>query len=158
MTRLFLTVAAAALLAGCGTGNFIAERQAIAETQFTLDHVVLERADLPIGANPGAQLRLALDVKNPNPITARLDRMDYQVFMDGAHVGTGALAQEFAVEGGQTGRLELPVFVPYSGLTGVASQALQARKAFMTLKGTSHVATPLGAIDFPVEVSREVTF
>lgn len=158
MVRFFLAAATAAMLAGCGANNFVAERQAIAQTEFTLAQVLLDRVDMPFfGENPGAQMRLALDVKNPNPITARLDRMDYQVFMEGQHVGDGALAQEFAVEAGQTGRLELPVFVPYRSFPD-ATRVFQARKAHLTLKGVSHVATILGAIDFPVEVSREVTF
>lgn len=145
-------------LTGCGAGNYVAERQAIARTTFELAQVVLEGADLPIGPNPGANLRVGLDVTNPNTLTARLDKLDYQIFMDGLHVGTGALNREFAVEAGQTARLELPVFVPYLNLPSAAAQALQARKAMVTLRGVSHLATPLGAIDFPVEVGREVTF
>jgi LEA14-like dessication related protein len=158
MSRLVATLSMGIMLSACGTGSYIAERQAIAKTTFELASVALQSADLPIGANPGAHLKVALNVTNPNSVTARLDKLDYQIFMDGTHVGTGALDQEFSVASGQTGVLELPVFVPYLNLPTTAAQALQTRKAMVTLKGVSHLATPFGAIDFPVEVGREVTF
>lgn len=154
MMRLFLAAAIAVSLTGCGA---FAERQAISQTEFSLANVALERADMPIGENPGAHMRLALDVKNPNAITARLDKFDYEIFMNGAHVGTGSSTQEFAVEPGQTGRLELPVFVPYKSLPD-ATKVLQDRKSTMTVKGVSHLETVVGALNFPVEVSRDISF
>ncbi|MBO9541452.1 LEA type 2 family protein [bacterium] len=148
------------VLAGCsGVPDFIAERQAIAKAEFSFDRVELQHMDIPvITPNAKADLRVILKVKNPNAVTARLDRLDYEVFMEGHSVGTGAMTEDFSVEPGGTKELSLPVAVPYANLPQPALQALLARRAQFRLKGISHVSTPLGRIDYPFEVEHTATF
>src|SRR5688572_1370709 len=107
---LSLALAAPLLTAGCGVQSSIAQRQALANAQFALERVVLKRADVPfLGADPGADLDVVLAVTNPNGITAVLDRLDYEVLVDGQPVGNGATPTLFSVAAGQTAELVLPL-------------------------------------------------
>jgi LEA14-like dessication related protein len=154
-----LAVTAPALLAGCGTGRAIEERKAIAQATFAFDRVTVERADIPFTSpDAGADLQVVLRVTNPNDITARLDRMDYQVFIEDAAVGTGLFPGGFAVEPGQTAELALPLTIRYTSLPGTVMQAIQARKGNVTVQGTSHISTAFGTLDYPITLQRHVTF
>lgn len=145
-------------LGGCDAAAFLAERQAIAQARFEFARAELVSADVPfLTPEAGADLNLVLQVQNPNPVTARLDRLDYDVFLEGAKVGSGRMAQDFAVSAGARKELVIPVHVPYQGLPEAALQAIQARRAALRLAGTSHVSTPLGAIAYPVEVQHTAT-
>lgn len=157
---LLIGLLSATPLAGCtGLPDFISERQAIAKAEFTFKRVELQHLDIPgMTANPKADLKILLDVRNPNAVTARLDRLDYEVYMEGTRVGTGAMTEDFAVEPGATKELALPVAVPYDGLPGPTLQALLTRRAHFRIKGVSHVSTPLGRMDYPFEVEHTASF
>lgn len=154
-----LLVNAPTWLAGCGTQRFVDERRAIAQATFEFDRVRLERADIPfVSPNAGADLTVVLRVTNPNPITARLDRLDYTLFIEDAPVGTGLFPGGFAVEPSQTAELSLPLSLLYDSLPSVALQAFQTREANVAVQATSHISTPFGTLDYPVALQRRVTF
>ncbi|HEY9856783.1 MAG TPA: LEA type 2 family protein [Stenomitos sp.] len=162
MKRLFPLLFALALpmtVSGCDALGFLAERQAIARAQFDFARAELAGADVPfLTPDSGADLRIVLKVTNPNPLTARLDKLDYDVFLEGTKVGTGTMAQDFAVDANTSKELTLPVHVPYQGLPEAALKAIQARQAALRVAGTSHLSTPLGTLSYPIEVSRTATF
>ncbi|HEY9899968.1 MAG TPA: LEA type 2 family protein [Pantanalinema sp.] len=147
-------------LAGCsGLSDFITERQAITKAEFSFERVELQHMDVPVVTpNAKADLRVILKVKNPNAVTARLDRLDYEVYMEGHQVGAGAMTEDFSVEAGGSKELPLPVAVPYAGLPEPTLQAILARRAQFRIKGISHVSTPLGRLDYPFEVEHTATF
>lgn len=146
-------------LGGCDAVGFLAERQAIARAQFEFARAELKGADVPfLSPDAGADLDIVLKVTNPNPLTARLDRLDYDVFLEGSKVGNGTMAQDFAVTANSSKELTLPVHIPYQGLPEAALKAIQARQAAIRVAGTSHLSTPLGAISYPVEVSHTTAF
>lgn len=156
---LMVAFALPTVLAGCDAVGFLAERQAIARAQFAFERAELVGADVPfLSPEAGADLNIVLAVTNPNPITARLDRLDYDVFLEGAKVGAGTMAQDFAVAAGARKELAIPVHIPYQGLPDAALKAIQARRAALRVAGTSHLSTPLGAISYPVEVSHTTSF
>lgn len=157
---LALSLVVTPMIAGCdGVLDFIAQRQAISRAEFAFERVELQHADIPF-VTPGAKadMRIVLRVKNPNPITARLDRLDYRFFLEGTQVGEGNMTEDFSVDAGATRELVLPVSIPYTGLPEPVLKAIQARRAAMTLKGTSHLDTPLGRIEYPVETSYTSSF
>lgn len=156
---LWLALALPGVLGGCGVAGFLAERQAIAQAKFEFARAELVGADVPfLNPSAGADLNVVLKVTNPNPITARLDRLDYDLFVEGAKVGAGSMTQDFVVSANASKELTIPVHVPYQGLPEAALKALQARRAALRIAGTSHLSTPLGAIAYPVEVSHTTTF
>lgn len=158
-TAFMLAIASLAVLPACGVQNAIEERKAIAQAGFEFDHVRLERADVPfVSPDAGADLVIALRVSNPNDITARLDRLDYQVSLAGAPVGTGAFPGGFAVAAGETALLTLPLRLRYANLPDVALRALTERRAEVGVEAVSHISTPLGTLDYPVSLRRDLTF
>lgn len=162
MKRLALAAALCLVptLAGCDSLlGFIAERQAIAKADFAFERVELQSLDIPfLTPDAKANMRVVLKVTNPNPTKARLDRLDYEFFLEGARVGEGAMTDDFSVEAGSSKELVLPLSIPYQGLPDPAFKALQARRAAMTLKGNSLIDTPLGRLSYPVETSYTATF
>lgn len=148
------------LVAGCdGLMNFIAERQAITKAEFAFDRVELQSLDIPlINPDPKANLRVVLKVTNPNQTKARLDRLDYTIFLEGTQVGQGAMTDDFSVEAGSSRELVLPLAIPYQGLPEPALKAIMAKRAAMMLKGTSQIDTPLGRLSYPVETSYTANF
>lgn len=155
-------LAAAAItstLSGCGLTDFVAQHAAIAQAHFSLDHVDLVHADIPFAAPDGkADLRVYLKVMNPNPIAAKLDQLDYTVSLEGSQVGIGSTASDFSVDAGATKLLPLSVSIPYQGLATPVLQALLARNATVEVRGTSHLRTPFGRLDTPIDVSQSSRF
>lgn len=159
MRRAGMLVLIAVGLGGCDLAQGVAERQAITKAEFAFDHVELKRLDLPLlTPDAGVGLDLFLSVKNPNPVTARLDRLDYTVLLNDANFAAGSMTQDFSVPAGATASLVLPLTVPYTALPQSALSALEKRAATFTLNGTSHLTTPFGEIGFPVSVSKPMTF
>lgn len=163
MTRRWIALMCLALpmaaLPGCGAGSFVAERQAIAQAKFEVDHLVLRRADVPfISPDAGADLEVVLKVTNPNTVIAKLDRLDYTLLVEGQPVGTGATTSDFEVPANGTALLALPVSIKYQGLPTVVMDALQQRAANITVRGVTHLATPLGRLDYPLEINHRATF
>ncbi len=156
MKRLALALTLMPALSGCeGVMDFIAQRQAISKAEFAFERVELQSLDVPLlTPDPKATMRVVLKVKNPNGITARLDRLDYTFFLEGAKVGEGAMTDDFAIDAGSSRELVLPLAIPYLGLSEPALKALLARRAAMTLKGSSQIDTPLGRLSYPVETSH----
>lgn len=147
------------LVACDGIMDFIAERQAITKAEFAFDRVELKSLDIPlINPDPKANLNVVLKVTNPNAITARLDRLDYTILLEGTQVGEGTMTDDFAVEANSSRELLLPLAIPYQGLPEPALKAIQAKRAFMTLKGNSQIDTPLGRLSYPVETSYTANF
>lgn len=155
---LALSLALVPLLGGCELLLAAAERQAMLSAHYELDRAELVKLDLPLSMDAGVDLKLVLKVTNPNRITARLDRLDYDLAVEGTRVGTGSVTQDFAVAAGASQELTLPVTLKYLNLPGPALAAVQQRGATFALSGTSHLSGAWGQFDFPVAVSKLLTF
>jgi LEA14-like dessication related protein len=145
-------------LSGCGLTDYIAQRAAIAKADFKFDHVALTSADIPfVTPDAKANLQVVLNVTNPNPVTARLDRLDYTLLMEGSQVGAGATSEDFAVDPGATKPLTLSLAIPYLGLPQLVIDALQKRQATFTLNGTSHLKATIAGVDIPLDYPVSLT-
>lgn len=158
-STLLVAWAIASALSGCGLTDFVAQHAAIAQAHFSLDHVDLAHADVPFATPDGkADLLVYLKVVNPNAMTAKLDQLDTTVSLEGSQIGVGKTANDFSVDAGATKVLPLGVSISYQGLASPVLQALLARKATVEVQGTSHLSTPFGRIDTPIDVSQSSRF
>jgi LEA14-like dessication related protein len=140
-------------------GQQLAERIAVTQLQYALEKVELKRADIPLlAANPSADLLVTVKATNPNTVAAALDRMTFDLFLEGTKVGTGVMSGKLSVPAGGSQSAPILVTVPYGGLPTAALSALTARKATVRLQGTSSISTPLGELPVPVELQQTVTF
>lgn len=153
MRAVVAALVAAAGLPGCGLASAVIERQAISRAEFSFVRADVQRADLPF-LDPAARadLRVVLGVRNPNPVAAVLDRLDYQVLVADHVVSEGALAEEFRVGAGGRAELVLPVAIRYQGVARPVLETIERRELALAIRGVSHLATPLGTLDFPLEV------
>lgn len=145
-------------LSGCGLLSALVERQAIAKAEFSFKRAEFSRMDIPfVTPDARVEFKVILGVKNPNPVAAVLDRLDYEIRLQDSPVGAGQMTDDFRVAAGGTEELVLPVSVKYDSLARPALEtlqaALEAREIGLGVWGTSHLATPIGTLDFPVQVS-----
>lgn len=157
--RMLAPLCLALFLSGCDLAGALIERQAITRAEFDFNRANFIHADIPLLVpNAKTDLEIVLEVKNPNPVTARLDRLTYQILLAGSPVGIGALSQDFTVAAGATQELVVPVSIPYAGLESSVVEALLKRRIELGFKGTSHLATPIGDLKFPVEITKTIRF
>lgn len=157
---LAVLIGLAAVTPGCtDLGQQITGRLAVTQLQYAFDKFELIRADIPlITPNASADVLITLKATNPNAVAAMLDRMSFDLLLDGTKVGTGTLINGISVAANTTQPVAIQVNVPYNGLPATAMTALQNRRALVGLQGTSTIATPLGNIGIPVSLQQSVTF
>lgn len=148
----FLAVSAT-LLPGCELLTGFVERQAISKAEFSFNRAEFSRVDIPfITPNAKIEFKVVLGVKNPNPVAAVLDKFDYQLLLQDQTVSTGAMGTDFRVAAGSNQEMVLPFSITYDSLTRPILDAIQAREVAVGVKGVSHLSTPIGTLDFPMQV------
>ena len=158
MLRVLIAAGLTVALGGCEVMNAVMQRAALAKADFSLERVALLAADLPFTPNAKADMQVVLGIANPNDIAVLLDKLDYELFLQGVRVGTGATGGDFSVDPGAKKELALTVAVPYAGLPQAVLTAITQRKADVAFKGISHLKTPLLTLDYPVEVTKTLSF
>lgn len=147
----------AMFLSGCELLTAFIERQAITKAEFAFNRAEFTRMDIPfITPDAKVEFKVVLGVKNPNLVAAVIDKLDYQMQLQDQTVGTGAMTDDFRVDAGGNKELVLPFAVSYSSLAqpvlDALNAAIQAKEIGVGVKGMSHLSTPIGTLDFPVEV------
>jgi LEA14-like dessication related protein len=106
--------------------------------------ISLNRLDIQRLTLQKADLILEFEVVNPNRFALMLDRLDYQLKLNGIDVGNGALSQSLKVEQGGQGRIRLPLTLNF----------MQAGRGLYTaLLGDSGISYELnGALDASGEI------
>ena len=149
---------AAIFLSGCELLTAVIERQAISKDEFSFNRAEFTRVDIPfITPNAKAEFKVVLGVKNPNPVAAVVDKLDYELLLQDQSVSSGALSSNFRVEAGGNQEMVLPFSITYDGLTKPVLDAFQAREVAVGVKGMSHLSTPVGTLDFPMQVAGRST-
>lgn len=153
-----LLAVSATFLSGCELLAGFVERQAITKAEFSFNRAEFSRIDIPfITPNAKVAFNVVLGVKNPNPVAAVLDKFDYEMFLQDQSVGTGALPKDFRVEAGGSQEMVLPFAITYDSLAKPVldsiQAALQSKEIGVGVKGVSHLSTPIGTLDFPMQVA-----
>lgn len=99
---------------------------------------------------------LAIGIENPNGIALRLDRMDFDLLLNGTRLVTGLTNQRIRIPAEGTGTLDLTASVGYNDLRTLFSEVvdmIQGERPRYEIRGTAYYDTPVGQIDFPVTIS-----
>ena len=99
----------------------------------------------------GADLRVALDVRNSNPFPMPLEALDYALNVGGKRVGTGSVRGARVAAGG-TQRIELPVEVGFAQAAGGLRRLLAGEATDVSIDGR----LDFGSIGGPLEVARRI--
>ncbi len=146
---LALAVAVPAL-PGCWASQAYTQRKAIEQARFSLRNVQLLGLDL-VGAN----MLVTVQLENPTETDMVLDRIDYTLFVNGLKAFEGDVKEKLTVPAGQSRPLPIRVTLAYADV-GTQIRGLLATRQVKSwgLKGAAHFDTPVGTIDYPIDLQR----
>jgi LEA14-like dessication related protein len=100
---------------------------------------------------------MAIGVDNPNSIGLRLDRMDFDLFVNGTRVVSGLTNQRIRIPAEGTGTLDLTASVGYNEISSLFREVVgwvQGGRPDYEIRGKAFYDTPIGQMSFPVTVYR----
>jgi LEA14-like dessication related protein len=92
----------------------------------------------------GASLDVRFRVRNPNPEPLRIERMEYELLINGDRVGRGFDPRGVDLEGFGEGRIESRVDINFLGLPGAVHDVLRQDRVKARVKGHFYTAGPHG--------------
>ncbi len=116
--------------------SWIAQRKALAKCEFSLHSVKLVNADFQ-----GFELEIGIKAKNPTETDAVLDKLDYSVFLEGAHLADGVVEKQFRIPTGGSQVIKTRVKVAYADLSSAKDAVMKAilkKEAKIRVSGRAH--------------------
>lgn len=111
---------------------------------------------LPLSAST-IDFDMNVEVDNPNQVALRLDRIDFDLLVDGQHVVSGVSRDQIRIPANGVGDVRLRARVGYREVRSIwreITEAVQGDRARYELKGRVYYDTPLGRLDFPLTIYR----
>lgn len=109
---------------------------------------------LPLSAST-IDFDMNVEVDNPNSIGLRLDRIDFDLMVNGDRVVSGVSRDRIRVPANGVGEVPLRARVGYNELRSLwneVTDSIRGRRANYELRGTAYYNTPIGQMKFPVTV------
>ena len=137
-------------LPGCSLFQAYAQRKAIEQAKFSLRNVQLLGLDLM-----GANLLVTIQLENPTTTDIVLDRLDYVLYVNDLKAFDGQVRDRLTVPAGQTRPLPIQLALAYADIgTQLRGLLAAGQVTSWKLKGAAHFDTPVGTIDYPIELER----
>lgn len=98
-----------------------------------------------------------IEVQNPNSVGLRLDRVDFDVLVNGAQITRGFSSDRIQIPARGFGDVRIRTRVGYDDLRSLfreVADVVQGQRANYELRGRAYFDTPLGTMDFPLTVYR----
>lgn len=109
----------------------------------------------------GADLQLNLEIDNPNPFSATLNRLNYQLAIDGQHFASGLSSQPLHIEKKAASQLAIPISLNFLQTGRTIYNLLTKKESFAyTLTGDFDLSTSLqklGSITLPFDRTGTIT-
>jgi hypothetical protein len=106
---------------------------------------------------PSMDFDLTIGVDNPNSVALNLDRFDFNLFVNDRQVGNGSSFDRIIVPAHSVGNVRLRTHLTYDNLRTIYREvvdAVQGNRARYALRGNAEYDTPIGRLNFPVNVVR----
>ncbi|HET7435388.1 MAG TPA: LEA type 2 family protein [Thermoanaerobaculia bacterium] len=144
--------AAASLLSSCSTVQKVLH---IENPRYSIRNI-RPRVDiaLPLSAS-SIDFDFTLGVDNPNSVALRLDRIDFNLFLNENHILDSVSDQGINIPARGIGDVHLTTRVGYQNIRNIFSEVaslIQGNRARYELRGNAYYNTPLGTMKFPVTV------
>lgn len=133
-------------LAGC---TFLAKRGSLKNCEFGFKGVEVTDFSLP-----KMTLTVMVTAKNTNDIDVVVDKLSYELFINGKKALTGLMGQGVTIRPGETGILNTSVTLDAVELGPTIVWAVKEGKAKYDLSGNVHLGSSRGTFAFPVFVSK----
>lgn len=139
-----------AFVAGCSTLgiNILNPTYSIRDIR---PHVAIA---LPLSAST-IDFDFNIGVDNPNPVSLKMTRMDFDLLVNDSHVATGVTNQPVRIPANGTGEVSLRTRVGYNEIRNVFTQVadlIQGDRARYQVNGRAYFDTPAGQMSFPLTV------
>ncbi|MFZ2491181.1 MAG: LEA type 2 family protein [Thermoanaerobaculia bacterium] len=152
LTILCVAAAAALLLSGCSAIQSLADiqnpRYSIRDVRPRID------ITLPLSAS-SIDLEFALEVDNPNPVALRLDRLDFNLFINDSRILDGISDQRIQIPARGIGDVRLRTRIGYDSLRGLFNEiadVIRGNRARYEIRGNAYYDTPVGQVKLPLTV------
>lgn len=143
---------ASILLTGCST---LARGLNIVNPTYSIRDV-RPRVDIAIPLSASSiDFDFMLGVDNPNPVGLRLDRLDFNVFINGNSIADGFTNSRVGIPARGYGDVPFRVRVGYSNIRNIfreVADMVQGNRARYEVRGRAYYNTPIGQLQFPVSV------
>ena len=134
------------LLAGC---TLFAKRGSLKNCEFRFKGV-----DVTDFSLTEMTLTVMVTAKNTNDIDVVVDKLSYELFINGKKALKGLMGQGVTIPPGKTGTLNTTVTLDAVELGPTIAWAIKENKANYDLRGSVHLGSSRGTFSFPVFVSR----
>lgn len=111
---------------------------------------------LPLSAST-IDFDFTLEIENPNPVGLNLDRVDFDMFVNGTNVAKGLTSNSVRIPANGVGDVRIRTRVNYDNLKTLfreIADVIQGDRANYELRGRAFYDTPLGRMDFPLTIYR----
>ncbi len=116
------------------------------------------RPRLNLGIPPSIDFDFTVGVDNPNPVALRLDRFDFDLFINDNPVLRDVRSdQGVHIPARGIGDVRLSSHVTYNDIRTIFREiqdVVQGNRARYAIRGNAYYHTPVGQMRFPVTVSR----
>ena len=99
----------------------------------------------------GGSVEVKLSLYNPNGFKLDGERLTYKIMVDSVTLGTGALADRFAVQEKDSTIVTLPLSFSYGGVGAAGRQLMNTGSVNYRVTGDVTVGTPLGNFTRPYD-------
>ena len=99
----------------------------------------------------GGSVEVKLSLYNPNGFKLDGERLTYKLMVDSTTLGTGALADRFAVQEKDSTIVTLPLSFTYAGVGAAGRQLMNTGSVNYRVVGDVTVGTPLGNFTRPYD-------
>lgn len=140
------------ILSGCST---LARNLDIVNPSYTIRDI-RPRVDiaLPLSAS-SLDFDFTLGVNNPNRVGLRLDRVDFNLFINDSRILDGISDQRVNIPANGYGDVHVRARVGYDSIRSIfreVADLIQGNRARYEIRGNAYYNTPIGTMKFPVTV------
>lgn len=144
-----LVLALLIICAGCIYYN-LEKREEIKKCKFKLSDIRVRSIGLT-----SADLEFVITICNPGDITATLSRTEFEVYGNGALLGTGKIIKSIDIPPHSCRCVAVPFTLDYFGAGKTIVGAIKRGGIIVwVLKGTSYIDTVFGSISVPFNITR----
>jgi len=104
----------------------------------------------------GADLLLALKIKNPNSFSFTFDDFSYAFSLGSLDQLYGSALEKKVIKEGKGGLLELPVHVDFLGLGLAGHSILSGKQVDYEFRAKTRIATPWAGVDLPYRLKGKI--
>jgi len=99
-------------------------------------------------------LDVVFEIYNPNSITATLDRMDYEIYVNDKHLASGTIRDRIDIYPYSSKNVETSIQVGYLDVGKAIWSAIQRGDVEWYVTGWAYISTPLGTLSMPFQGGR----